>query len=253
MNRAADPTAFLIALVAHLAMAAAIYSLPPVKKKTNEIVRLEIAEVHKKKPQPLAPLDKKPEPPKPKPAPPKVAKVIPPPDAPPPPPKPLDAPPPPNEPPPKDAKPNAPIRIGVSLSSTTAGGSFAAPVGNTLYGKIKDKAEVNPEEVKPYVAPHYAPATQVTTMPSYVSVSIPWREEYPEEARRLEIEDDVVLQLVVDDTGRVVHAKAITDPGHGLAEAAVRIARKYFRFKPATRNGEPVSTTIPFTLHFELI
>jgi hypothetical protein len=46
--------------------------------------------------------------------------------------------------------------------------------------------------------------------------------------------------------------KVLKDPGHGLADAAVRNVKRYCRFRPARRNAEAVATEIPFTLHFEL-
>jgi protein TonB len=168
------------------------------------------------------------------------------------PPPPVAAAPPPNAPPPPDAPPpaKAPVRIGLTLSSTTQAGGFAAPVGNTLYGKAAEKAE-DPATAKPYLLNNYAPPAQVTTLPEPIEVSIP-KQEYPEEARRLGLEGEVKLRLIVDDTGRVRDARIIEDPGHGFGERAVRIALAYFRFRPARRGADAVATEIPFTLRFEL-
>jgi len=180
----------------------------------------------------------------------KVAKALPP-DAPEAKPKEPEAPPPPNAPPPPDAAPpsKAPVKIGISLSSTTASGGFAAPVGNTLYGKLPETAPP-PEEVKPYVAERYVPPTQVTVLPRPVSTEIP-RGEYPPDALAQGLEATVVLKLLVDETGKVAQATAVDDPGHGFAEAAVRIAKRYFRFEPARRGTEAVSTWLRFTVRFE--
>ena len=60
-----------------------------------------------------------------------------------------------------------------------------------------------------------------------------------------------MLKLLVDETGKVVEASAVDDPGHGFAEAAVRIAKRYFRFQPARRGDEPVATWLRFTVRFE--
>ncbi len=56
----------------------------------------------------------------------------------------------------------------------------------------------------------------------------------------------------IDETGRVRSVAVLRDPGHGLGPAAARIARRYFRFRPARLGGEPVATEIPFTVLFEL-
>src|SRR5919201_666133 len=58
-----------------------------------------------------------------------------------PPPKLEEAPPTPNEPPPEAPPQPAPLVVGITMSSTTSAGAFAAPVGNTAYGKVAEKAQ----------------------------------------------------------------------------------------------------------------
>lgn len=212
--------------------------------KPLELVMFEV-----KPPPPPPPEEKKPEPPKPKPVKPppiKVATVTKPPppppkDEPPPPPPPNDTP-----PPQPESKP-VPLVVGISMSSTSTAGAFAAPVGNTLYGKTADKAQA-PSEVKAYSAPKYMPIYQVDSAPSVLAeVKVP----YPEEARRAGIEGTVTLSITVDNTGVVVNVKILSGPGYGLNEAA-RDAIKRFKFKPAIKNGEPVSTEMKYAYTFLL-
>ena len=161
----------------------------------------------------------------------------------PPPPPPEQPPPPPNEPPPEPTKP-VPLVVGISMSSTTSAGGFAAPVGNTAYGKVGHKAKA-PSEVKEYAAPKYTPIYQVDSRAEVASeVKIP----YPEEARRAGIEGTVTLSITIDTEGKVVAAKVVSGPGYGLNEAA-RDAIKRFRFKPAIKGGEAVSTEMKYSLH----
>ncbi|QSQ20473.1 TonB family protein [Pyxidicoccus parkwayensis] len=215
----------------------------PVVQRPVELVMVEV----QKPPPPVV----KEEEPKPEPPPPPKVRVRPPPVkvavAPKPlPPPPVDAPPPPNETPPPTAKP-APLVVGMSLSSTTSAGSFAAPVGNTLYGRTADKAQA-PKEVKAYSAPKYTPIYQVDSEPTVASeVKIP----YPDEARRAGIEGTVTLSITIDNEGRVVAAKVLNGPGYGLNEAA-RDAIKRFRFKPAIKGGEAVSTEMKYSYTFLL-
>jgi protein TonB len=211
-------------------------------------VELVMFEVEKPKPPPPPPPEeKKPDPPKPvKPPPIKVAKAEKPPppppkDEPPPPPPPNDAP-----PPQPDAKP-VPLVVGISMSSTSSAGGFSAPVGNTLYGKTADTAQ-KPTDVKAYSAPKYMPIYQVDSPPSVASeVKVP----YPEEARRAGIEGTVTLTITVDLDGKVIAAKLLTGPGYGLNEAALEAIRR-FRFKPAIKNGEAVSTEMKYAYTFLL-
>jgi periplasmic protein TonB len=159
-----------------------------------------------------------------------------------------NVPPPPNEPPPPDEPPQqAPLVVGMTMSSTTTGGSFAAPVGNTLYGKAEPQAQA-PQDVKPYSAPRFVPIYQVDSPPAVLSeTKIP----YPEGARREGIEGTVLLSIVVDIDGRVTSAKVLSGPGHGLNEAA-RDAIGKFRFKPAIKSGQPVSTEMKYKYSFFL-
>jgi protein TonB len=140
------------------------------------------------------------------------------------------------------------VRIGVSMSSTTTAGGAAAPVGDTLYGRAPGKAE---DPGGPRASQRYAPPSQVTSLPEPLGCDIP-KSEYPEEARRLGIEGEVKLRLVIDEEGGVRDVKVLRDPGHGFGAVAQRCARSYCRFRPARRNGEPVATEIPYTIRFEL-
>jgi protein TonB len=136
------------------------------------------------------------------------------------------------------------------MSATAEGGGFAAPVGNTLYGKAPERAP-DPAEVKPYRADRYAAPTEVSRMPVAVETTIP-PSEYPEEARKLGVEGPVRLRLQVDAEGRVASAEVLSEPGHGLGAAAARNARQRFRFQPALRDGQPVATELVFLVRWEL-
>jgi protein TonB len=212
--------------------------------RVNRPLELVMVDVPKAPPPP-PPEEKKPEPKvvKQKPPPIKVASV----DKLPPPPR-VDEPPPPNDTPPPEPPKPVPLITGISMSSTTTAGSFAAPVGNTLYGKISDKAATPPGEVKPYVAPHYTPIYQVDSEPVVLTEEkIP----YPEEARKGGVEGSVLLSITVDDNGTVVAARVLNGPGYGLNEAALKAIR-HFKFKPAVKGGQAVSTEMKYTYTFLL-
>jgi len=156
-----------------------------------------------------------------------------------------DEPPPPNE---SARKPTeAPLVVGLSLSSTTTADGTPLPTGNTLYGKPDERAQ-DPAEAKPYSGPRYTPFAQVNSRPEILfEVKIP----YPEQAKHAAIEGDVVLSIDLDETGHVMAARVLRGPGYGLNEAA-RDAILKWKFKPATKNGAPTATTVPFTYHFVL-
>jgi protein TonB len=143
------------------------------------------------------------------------------------------------------------VRIGISMSSSTAGGGFAAPVGNTLYGEMP-KTAPNPADVKPYRAEKYVPPTKVTVMPRPIDECTLPAAEYPEEARRLGIEGRVVLVLTVDDHDAVVDGEVVEDPGHGLGAAALAGVRKHCRFESGRLGDEKVVTKFRYKVRFEL-
>lgn len=74
---------------------------------------------------------------------------------------------------------------------------------------------------------------------------------YPADARLAEIEGDVVVELVVDVTGRVIDAHSITRLGYGLEAAATTAVRAY-RFQPALKDGVPVPVRMRWTVEFRL-
>jgi protein TonB len=205
----------------------------------DQEINVEIHDVQKPPPPPPPPPVTPPEPPKPVA---RIARVMPKTEA-PPPPTPV-APPPPNKPAP--APTTAPIRIGVSLDSTTKNGAFAAPVGNTLYG-VAPKVAPAPD-AKPYWAAKYVAPQQVAELPVLVGeVKAP----YPPAARKAGIEGQVILLLTIDENGKVARVRKVTGPGHGLDEAAV-LAAGQFTFKPARYNGQAVATEIRYVYSFEI-
>jgi protein TonB len=152
--------------------------------------------------------------------------------------------PPPNEPPPPEAKAEPPpVVVGLTLRSTTAAGTFDAPVGNTLAGKAPEKA-ADPASVRPSPVPLYELDSQPTVIGE---VRIP----YPEDARSRGIEGTVVLSVLVDETGHVRTVKILSGPGGGLDQAAVKAVER-IRFRPATRKGQPVAAQITYRYTFLL-
>jgi protein TonB len=74
---------------------------------------------------------------------------------------------------------------------------------------------------------------------------------YPPAARKAEIEIDLPLDIVVDATGQVVSARAVTRAGYGLDEAAEQVVRTW-RFSPAMRAGRAVPVRMRWTVQFRL-
>lgn len=246
MPRLPGPAALALSIALHAGAVLAAARLPPLARA--EIVAVEIVEVARPPPPPP------PEPPAPLPVerPVRRAPALAPPPRAPPAAAPDPAPPPPSAPPPDDAPPpaRAPVKIGVSLSSSTTAGGVPTPAGNTLYGALPRDAP-DPAEVRPYRSERYVPPTQVTVLPRPVGRCELPSEDYPEAALRLGLEGRVVLLLTIDEAGRIAEARVTEDPGHGFGQAALASVRRRCRFEPARRGDEPVATTIRYSVLFE--
>jgi TonB family protein len=77
------------------------------------------------------------------------------------------------------------------------------------------------------------------------------RPAYTEEARRLQIEGEVQLEVQFRASGEVRIMRVIRGLGYGLDENAVQAART-IRFLPAKRDGQPVDSTATVHIIFQL-
>ena len=75
--------------------------------------------------------------------------------------------------------------------------------------------------------------------------------EYSEEARRNRVQAIVILELVVDTSGRPRDLKVVSPAGYGLDEKAMNVV-KTWKFEPARRGGDPVSVMIDVEVAFRL-
>ena len=69
---------------------------------------------------------------------------------------------------------------------------------------------------------------------------------YTQEARRLRLEGEVLVQVIFRASGEIRVIRVVRGLGHGLDESAVRAAQQ-IRFKPARHHGKPVD--FPAVIH----
>jgi TonB family protein len=74
---------------------------------------------------------------------------------------------------------------------------------------------------------------------------------YTEEAKKLHIEGEVLLEVVFESSGRLRIVRLVRGLGYGLDEAATRAAEQ-IRFKPALRDGQPADSTAVLHIVFQL-
>lgn len=96
-------------------------------------------------------------------------------------------------------------------------------------------------------APRAKPAGAPPTVQPMVILAKP-DPVYSDEARRLGLEGEVLVEVIFQASGDVRVLRVINGLGHGLDEAAVRAAQQ-IRFKPALQDGKPVD--FPATVHIQ--
>jgi TonB family protein len=74
---------------------------------------------------------------------------------------------------------------------------------------------------------------------------------YTEEARSKRIEGEVLLQVVLESSGKLRVLRIVHGLGHGLDDAAVHAAEQ-IRFKPALQDGQPSDSTVVLHIIFQL-
>jgi protein TonB len=77
------------------------------------------------------------------------------------------------------------------------------------------------------------------------------RPVYTEDARRRALEGDVVLEVVVTQSGSVDRVKVIRGLGAGLDQSAIAAVRQW-RFDPARRRGSPVDVIVEVSVEFRM-
>lgn len=76
--------------------------------------------------------------------------------------------------------------------------------------------------------------------------------KYPELARRNRWEGVVLLELTVDEEGRVAHVRVVESSGHPVLDAAAVAAIRQWQGRPARRAGRPVATQERLPVRFRL-
>jgi TonB family protein len=77
------------------------------------------------------------------------------------------------------------------------------------------------------------------------------RPAYTDEARKLNLEGEVLLEVIFGANGELHVNRVVRGLGHGLDEAAVTATNK-IKFRPAQRNGSAIDSTAIVHVMFQL-
>jgi TonB family protein len=137
---------------------------------------------------------------------------------------------------------------GNGVAGSGFGDSSAFATGKNLEGpRAVQTSGFQSAEMAP-AAPAKSAAKAADAAPATEGVALLSKPNpvYTEEARRLGIEGEVLLDVVFLATGQIKINGVVKGLGHGLDEAAVRAAQQ-IRFKPAIQEGHAVD--FPATVH----
>ena len=138
--------------------------------------------------------------------------------------------------------------FGVSRNALTNAADESAPsvkAGNTV-AKDPDREKLRADDADAIPIP--VEEYLVTAMPV---LEEEYRIPYPAEAKKAGVQGRVVMDLLIDGSGKVRTANLVSGPGSGLNEAALA-AVKSFRFKPARLQDRPVAVKIRYAYQFVL-
>jgi TonB family protein len=130
--------------------------------------------------------------------------------------------------------------------------SFAPSLAHAEDKKITDVEAISTFSVEdPLLVKSEMPSGMIRPSPQLINkdeVKVP----YPERARQLMIEGIVHLRFTVSEAGRVIDAKILSGPYHGLRNAALLVAKRLF-FLPATdERGQAKTAQIDHEVIFKL-
>jgi TonB family protein len=147
---------------------------------------------------------------------------------------------------PRPASPRSGTVRSTSFTDKVPVDAPGAPNGNR--GDVKQGQFGDRVIVSAPARPREQPAANPDKPVEIVSKEKP---AYTDEARRMKVEGEVVLEVIFVATGQLRVVRVLESLGHGLDEAAVEAAEQIL-FKPAQRDGKAVDYTAVVRIVFQL-
>lgn len=153
---------------------------------------------------------------------------------------------------PRPVNPGAPVDLGNLTLSNEAGNGPAFPAGSEVLPDTEPrpkpaptpKAKATAQKPKPNV-----PSCDDEVVKARPTSKIPI--EYPQAARELGLEGQVVLRAQIGGDGKVVGVEVLRSAGEIIDQAAVKALEKW-EFAPATKCGKSTEGTFTIARRFEM-
>jgi TonB family protein len=134
-----------------------------------------------------------------------------------------------------------------------AGGSERAAPDDAAGSGVRETVPTGPAsglpEIPVMLDTQWYTARQVDRRPELMTPALP---SYPEEARRQGIQGSVVIEVHIDEYGRVHEIAVLEANPPGVFEAAVLDVYGKAQFSPALLHGRPVRYIGKYRVSFEL-
>jgi periplasmic protein TonB len=154
--------------------------------------------------------------------------------------------------------------VGLSFESIVEGSGPAFVVGTDLHGHTSSKpsgsAAVVPGPVQSASArtlepPRQRAASRIPTRDALFTKpqrTSPQKPAYPSALRARNIEGDVTVKVDLDSGGAVLRATLVSSSGHEEFDRTALATARQERFRPASRDGQPVPFTLTYTYRFRI-
>ena len=134
--------------------------------------------------------------------------------------------------------------------------------GGTAEFQVREKGAVIAQDIRPFTAPgrsdfgpiHREFDPKFPPVGGEIKAPVVYERMeplYPEEARKARISGIVIVETKIDENGSVVDVKVLKSLPFGLDQAAVD-AVKQWKFRPGTKDGQPIAVTFLLTVNFKL-
>jgi TonB family protein len=134
---------------------------------------------------------------------------------------------------------------GLVVITTKEGAKLLSPKEGK---KVVDESGANDEGEVFYIVedmPKYPGGT--TALKTYIYTNL----EYPEEAKKQEIEGEVIVRFLVNEKGEVVNSEILRSAYQGFDEPALKVIRNMPDWKPGAQRGKAVKVWHVISIKFE--